>query len=360
LTCPFRVKYNVGMATGYLFDPLYLQHFERGHVEGPERLDAINGALDETGMRDRLVALTPRPLALERLARVHQARYIERVRSVAERGGGGLAGTGDETYVAPRSYDAALLASGAVVTGVEAVLRGEVTNAFALVRPPGHHAFADHGEGFCLFNNIAIAAAAARADFQIERVLIVDFDVHHGNGTQAIFYRDPGVLYFSTHQWGIYPGTGYWDEVGEGAGAGYSVNVPLLPGWGDAALQRVFDDLLAPITRRFQPQLMLVSAGYDPSWTDQLGSMLVTTQGFFNLTRTLVQLSGAVCDGKLVMTLEGGYGLNGLAYGVIASFAAMLGDESVADPVGPAPHAEKPFDQQYLDQLRALHGLPSR
>jgi acetoin utilization deacetylase AcuC-like enzyme len=348
------------MATGYLFDPLYLQHFQRGHVEGPERLEAINRALDETGMRERLVALTPQPIAIERLARVHHARYIERVRSVAKRGGGGLSGMGDETYVAPRSYDAALMASGAVVAGVEAVLRGEVKNAFALVRPPGHHAFADHGEGFCLFNNIAIAAAAAQADFQIERVLIVDFDVHHGNGTNAIFYRDPGVIYFSTHQWGIYPGTGYWDEVGEGAGAGYSVNVPMLPGWGDEALQRVFDDLLAPITRRFQPQLLLVSAGYDPSWTDQLGSMLVSTQGFFNLTRTLVQLSDAVCGGKLVMALEGGYGLNGLAYGVIASFAAMLGDLSVADPVGPARYAEKPFDEAYLDQLRALHGLTSR
>ena len=359
LTWVFRVKYNHPMATGYLFDPLYLQHFQRGHVEGPERLDAIGRALDETGLRDRLVALTPQPISVGRLARVHHTRHIERVRSVAARGGGGLMGMGDETYVAPQSYDAALLAAGAVVTGVEAVLRGEVKNAFALVRPPGHHAFADHGEGFCLFNNVAIAAAAARAEFRIDRVLIVDFDVHHGNGTNAIFYRDPGVLYFSTHQWGIYPGSGYWDEVGEGAGVGYSVNVPLLPGWGDTALQSVFDDLLVPIARRFQPQLLLVSAGYDPSWTDQLGSLLVTTPGFFNLTRTLVQLSEALCGGKLVMTLEGGYGLNGLAYGVMASFAAMLGDESAADPVGPARYTEKPFDRQYLDQLRALHGLPS-
>ncbi len=348
------------MATGYLFDPLYLQHFQRGHVEGPERLEAINRVLDETGMRDRMVALTPQPISIERLSRVHQARHIERVRSVAARGGGGLSGMGDETYVAPRSYDAALMASGAAVTGVEAVLRGEVKNAFALVRPPGHHAFADHGEGFCLFNNIAIAAATARAEFQVERVLIVDFDVHHGNGTNAIFYRDPSVLYFSTHQWGIYPGTGYWDEVGEGAGVGYSVNVPMLPGWGDEAMSTIFADLLVPIAHRFRPQLLLVSAGYDPSWTDRLGSMLVTTQGFFNLTRIVVQLADELCDGKLVMALEGGYGLDGLAYGVIASFSAMLGAETVADPVGPARYAEKPFDRQYLDQLRTVHGLPSR
>jgi len=348
------------MATAYLFDPLYLQHFQHGHVEGPERLDAINRALDETGMRDRLLALTPQPISIERLARVHQARHIDRVRVVAERGGGGLMGLGDETYVAPRSYEAALLAAGAVVTGIEAVLRGVVKNAFALVRPPGHHAFADHGEGFCLFNNIAVAAAAARAEFEIDRVLIVDFDVHHGNGTNAIFYRDPSVLFFSTHQWGIYPGTGHWSEVGEGDGVGYSVNVPMLPGWGDVALQRMFDDLLTPIARRFQPQLILVSAGYDPSWTDRLGSMLLTTSGFFALTRTLVKLSAELCHGRLVMTLEGGYGLDGLAYGVVASFAALLGDEAAADPIGAGRHAEKPFDAEYLDQLRAVHGLPVR
>jgi acetoin utilization deacetylase AcuC-like enzyme len=347
------------MRTAYLFDPLYLQHFLHGHVEGPERLDVINRALDETGMRERLLALTPLPVSIERLARVHHPRHIERVRFVAERGGGGLTGQGDETYVAARSYDAALLAAGAVVTGVEAVLHGEVNNAFALVRPPGHHAFADHGEGFCLFNNVAIAAATAQAEFGIDRVLIVDFDVHHGNGTHAIFYRDPSVLFFSTHQWGIYPGTGYWDEIGAGDGVGYSVNVPMLPGWGDVALQRAFDDLLVPIARRFQPQLILVSAGYDPSWTDRLGSMLVSTAGFYALTRTLTQLANELCHGRLVMTLEGGYGLDGLAYGVIASFAAMLGDEAVADPIGPGRQPEKPFDAEYFDQLRALHGLPA-
>ena len=358
LTCVFRVKYNDSMSSGYLFDDLYLQHVQHGHVEGPERLEAINRALDETGLRDRLVALTPQPISIERLSRVHDLRHIERVQAVAERGGGGLMGLGDETYVAARSYAAALLAAGAVVTGVEAVLRGEVKNAFALVRPPGHHAFADHGEGFCLFNNIAVAAATVRAEFGIDRVLIVDFDVHHGNGTNSIFYHDPSVLFFSTHQWGIYPGTGWWDEVGAGEGTGYSVNVPLLPGWGDTAFQRLFAELLTPIARRFQPQLILASAGYDASWTDQLGSLRVTTPGFFNLTRTLVQLSDELCGGKLVLTLEGGYGLDGLAYGVGASFAAMLGDGVAADPIGPGRQPEKPFDADYLDQLRALHGLP--
>jgi acetoin utilization deacetylase AcuC-like enzyme len=345
------------MPTGYLYDPIFLEHYQRGHVEGPERLEHIQLALDRSGLRPRLVSVDPEPISAERLNRVHRTEYSQRVKTIAEQGGGGLQGRGDETYVAPKSYEAALLATGAVVTGLEAVLRGDVSNAFALVRPPGHHAFPDHGEGFCLFNNIAVAAQTARSDLGIDRVLIVDFDVHHGNGTNAIFYRDPNVLYFSTHQWGIYPGTGHWSETGEGAGLGYSVNVPMLPGWGDQAMTRVFDDLLIPIARRFQPELILVSAGYDPHWSDRLGSMLVTGQGFFELTRRLVDLAAELCQGRLVLTLEGGYGLEGLAYGVVASLAALLGDRAFSDPIGPAPRAELDFDQEYLARLRTLHRL---
>lgn len=343
------------MATAYLYDPIFLQHKQTGHVESPDRLEQINLVLDRTGMRDRLISIAPKPISLDRLARVHRVDYIRSVETIARHGGGGLLGRGDETYVAPQSYEAALLASGAVVTGIEAVLRGEVKNAFALVRPPGHHAFGDHGEGFCLFNNIAIAAATARTEFGLDRVLIVDFDVHHGNGTNAIFYNDPSVLFFSTHQWGIYPGTGHWSETGAGPGIGYSVNVPMLPGWGDAALTSVFDELLVPVARRFRPNLILVSAGYDPHWTDRLGSMLMTDAGFFSLTQKLVALSDELCGGKLVLTLEGGYGLEGLAYGVVASFAALLGDADYTDPIGPPPRSELEFDRAYLDQVCRLH-----
>ena len=347
------------MSTAYLYDPIYLQHFQPDHVEGPERLEHIQRALDVTRIRGRLIELKPQPISIERLTRVHHAEYVTRVKQVADRGGGGLMGRGDETYVAPKSYEAALLAAGAGVTAVEAVLRGEVRNAFALVRPPGHHAFADHGEGFCLFNNVAIAANVARSDFGLDRVLIVDFDVHHGNGTNSIFYDDPSVMFFSTHQWGIYPGTGHWSEIGDGAGVGYSVNVPVLPGWGDAALIDIFDQLLDPIARRFQPQLILCSAGYDPHWSDRLGGLLMTDQGFFDLTQRLVQLSNELCDGKLVLTLEGGYGLDGLAYGVVASFGALLGDRAFDDPIGPPRRAPREIEAGYLDHLRALHGLPA-
>jgi len=350
-------QYNRPMSTAYVYHPIFLEHNLPGHVETRERLEQVNQALDDSGMRQRIRLLDPQPVSRERLERVHTPRYIESVEQVARRGGGGLAGRGDETYVAPRSFEAALMASGGVVTAVESVLRGEFKNAFGLVRPPGHHAFSDHGEGFCLFNNIAIAAAVARHELGIERVLIADFDVHHGNGTQAIFYDDPSVLYFSTHQWGIYPGTGHWTETGAGRGQGFTMNVPMLPGWGDAAYARIFDDLLASIARRFAPQLILVSAGYDPHWTDRLGSMTMSDRGFFNLVSRLVELSDELCRGRLVLTLEGGYGLEGLAYGVVGTFAALLGDESYADPIGPCPHAEQSIDEAYVDRLRVLHGL---
>ncbi len=345
------------MTTAYVFHPLYLEHDWPGHPESRERLEQVNQALDDSGMRGRLQPLEPQPLSLERLHRVHAPAYAQSIEHIARSGGGGLVGRGDETYVAPESYRAMLLAAGGLVTAVEAVWRGDCRNAFALTRPPGHHAFADRGEGFCLINNVAIAAMTARRELGVERVLIVDFDVHHGNGTQAIFYDDPSVLFFSTQQWGIYPGSGHWSETGRDRGAGYTVNVPLIPGWGDTMYARLFDDLLAPIARRFAPQLILASAGYDPHWSDRLGSMAVSDQGFFNLARKLVALSDELCGGQLALTLEGGYGLAGLAYGVVATFAALLGDETFVDPVGPSPHGERPVDERYIAQLRGLHGL---
>ncbi len=345
------------MTTAYVTHPIYLEHNKPRHVETRERLEQIDQALDASAMRQRLQMIEPQPITLERLHRVHVPKYISSVEQVARDGGGGLRGRGDETYVASKSYDAMLLACGGLVGAVEAVLRGDFKNAFALVRPPGHHAFSAHGEGFCLINNIAIAASSARHDHGIDRVLIVDFDVHHGNGTQAIFYDDPTVLFFTLQQWGIYPGTGHWSETGSGSGKGFTVNVPLSVGAGDATYARLFDDLLAPIARRFQPQLILVSAGYDTHWSDLLGSMLISDLGYFNLVRKLVALSEELCNGKLVLTLEGGYGLEGLAYGVVATFAALLGDASFDDPIGPAPHAERPLDEAYLNQLRELNGL---
>lgn len=342
------------MTTAILYDPLFLAHTLAGHPENRERLESIITALDKSGLRDRTIAIPPRPASREEVGRVHSPAYIDLIRHLAESGGDTW--DGGETYVVRASYDAAVLAAGAAIRAVEAVLAGEADNAFALVRPPGHHASAGAGEGFCLFNNVAIAARAALAA-GLERVLIADFDLHHGNGTQAIFYDDPAVLYFSTHQWGIYPGTGWVTETGHGPGLGTTVNVPFSAGVGDSALAAAFDAVLAPIARRFRPELILVSAGFDAHWSDPLGSLLATITGLTGLVRRLVTLAGELCAGRLVLSLEGGYSLDALGAGVCASIRALLGEAEADDPLGPPPWPER-RDDALLARVCQIHGLP--
>jgi acetoin utilization deacetylase AcuC-like enzyme len=345
------------MTTAIVYHPLYLEHYQPGHPESPERLKAIMTALDTSPIKARLIQLEPKPISLERLQRVHTPEYVAHIRELAASGGD--AWRGGETYVGPQSYDAALLAAGGLVSLVEAVVRRDVDNGFALVRPPGHHASSDQGEGFCLFNNIAVAARVARDELGIARVLIADWDLHHGQGTQYAFYDDPTVMYFSTHQWGIYPGTGHWSEVGEGAARGTTVNVPLSPGIGDAGYAQIFDELLIPLARQFKPELILVSVGYDTHWLDPLGSMTVTTAGYGMMARKLVALANELpqAQGRIAFTLEGGYSLDAQAYGALATFGAMLGEAGILDPLGPPRRREVQLDPKYLDQLRALHGL---
>jgi acetoin utilization deacetylase AcuC-like enzyme len=341
------------MTTATLYDPLFLAHTFPGHPENRTRLERIVAVIAQSGLQERLVAVSPRPATIAELERVHAPAYVEHLRRLAESGGDTW--DGGETYVVGATYDAAVLAAGAVVRAVEAVLGGEAANAFALVRPPGHHAFPNAGEGFCLFNNVAVAARAALAA-GLKRVLIVDFDLHHGNGTQAVFYDDPNALYFSTHQWGIYPGTGWLTETGHSAGLGATVNVPLLAGAGDAALAAAFDTVLTPIARRLRPELILVSAGYDAHWSDPLGGLLATVSGLAGLVRRLVALADDLCEGRLVLTLEGGYDLDALSASVVASLSVLLGDTQVVDPVGPPPRAERSADD-VLARVRRIHEI---
>jgi acetoin utilization deacetylase AcuC-like enzyme len=267
-----------------------------------------------------------------------------------------LAPHGVVTYVSPRSFDAAAMAAGGVARAVEAVLAGEIANGFALVRPPGHHATSTHAMGFCLFNNVAVAARVALAGGQAQRVLIADFDVHHGNGTQEIFEDDPAVFYFSTHQYPHYPGSGHWSEIGRGAGEGTVLDVPLPVGVGDAGYARVFAELAWPLAERFRPDLILVSAGYDAHWGDPLAQMNLSLAGYANLARELVQMAEQLCAGRIVFALEGGYQLDVLAYGVLNTFYAMLGEGTVLDPFGPSPHPEQPMDE-LIACLQKAHGL---
>jgi acetoin utilization deacetylase AcuC-like enzyme len=341
------------MTTAYVFDPLYLKHDEPTHPENSRRLEQTMRHLPEAGLLERLKSVHARDASVEEVAAVHHPSYIQEIRAAAE----GRQGWLDmDTYVGPHSYSAALRAAGGLLQAVQAVLQGEANNAFALVRPPGHHAVAGRAMGFCLFNNVAIATRYALREFGLERVLIVDFDLHHGNGTQDAFYEEPTVLYFSTHQYPYYPGTGHYQETGRGAGQGYNVNVPLPAGVGDAGYERVFAEVLVPMAHRYQPQLILASAGYDAHWADPLGGMLLSVSGYASMTRTLVALAAELCQGRLVLTLEGGYNLEALAASVAATFGMLLGDEHIEDPLGPARRSEQPVEQA-ISAVKRVHGL---
>jgi acetoin utilization deacetylase AcuC-like enzyme len=341
------------MDTAYVYDPIYLEHDLPSHPENARRLKRILSTLEKEGMLARLTLLEPRPATTEELQRVHTPAHVATVQRVAQGGGGHL---DFDTYVSPGSFDAALVAAGGVVCAAEAVLSGEIANGFALVRPPGHHATTTRGMGFCLFNNVAVAAQAALAGGQVERVFIADFDVHHGNGTQDVFADDPSVLYFSSHQYPHYPGTGLWNETGYGAGQGTLLNVPLPAQVGDAGYAQVFTELVWPLVERFRPDLILVSAGYDAHWSDPLASMNLSLTGYAWLGQELVQMARQLCDGRIVFTLEGGYELDVLAYGVLNSLYTMLGEDTIADPLGTSPYPERPVDT-LIERLRNVHGL---
>ncbi|MEE8389478.1 MAG: histone deacetylase [Anaerolineae bacterium] len=341
------------MNTAYVYNPIYLEHDLPSHPENARRLKRILSVLEDVEMLPRLMLLEPRQATIEELQRVHTPAHIELVQRVAQSGGGNL---DPDTYTSPRSFDAALMAAGGLVQAVAAVLASEITNGFALVRPPGHHATPTRAMGFCLFNNVAVAARAALENKQVERVFIADFDVHHGNGTQDIFDDDPAVFYFSTHQYPHYPGTGLWNETGRGAGEGTLLNVPLPTQVGDAGYAQVFAELAWPLAERFQPDLILVSAGYDAHWSDPLAQMNLSLTGYAWLEQELASMAQQLCDGRIVWTLEGGYQLDVLAYSVLNSFYAMLGENTIADPFGPAPHPERPVDA-LITRLKNVHNL---
>jgi acetoin utilization deacetylase AcuC-like enzyme len=250
-----------------------------------------------------------------------------------------------------------LLAAGGVVELVRTVLAGRARNGIAFVRPPGHHATRARGMGFCLFNNVAVAAMAALMEPGVARVLIVDWDVHHGNGTQDIFYNSAQVLFFSTHQYPYYPGSGDVREIGAGAGSGYTVNVPLPAGAGDQGFARAYDEVLTAASERFQPDLILVSSGYDAHWDDPLAGLRLSLGGYWRLAQSVVALADRLCGGRLVVTLEGGYNLDVLSCGVADTCRALLGDAGPGpDPLGPSPTPERDV-ADVLQAVREVHHL---
>jgi acetoin utilization deacetylase AcuC-like enzyme len=343
------------MKAGLVYDPIYLEHDTGDHVENSRRLVTAVSYLKETGIEEKLTCLPPRPALLEELEMIHAPEYISYVKSKAEKGGGWL---DPDTVMSPKSYEAALYAVGGLLVAVEKVMNGEVDNAFALVRPPGHHAIHDRAMGFCIFNNVAIAAKFALSTFSLNRVIIADFDVHHGNGTQDAFYADPIVLYFSTHEYPFYPGTGWMDEAGMGEGEGSTANFPMAAGWGDEEYLRAFNEVLVPLARRFQPQLILVSAGFDAHWADQLAMMRVSVKGFAQMVMILKELAAELCQGRIVFTLEGGYNLRVVASSIKAIFDVLLGNSGIDDPLGEASMARKPegFDE-HIEAIKRIHHI---
>ncbi len=297
----------------------YARHFAgRSHPERPERIEAMI-EMTETMHRDGLIHHLPREATTEEISLCHDPAYIA---MVARTRAFDRFDFDPDTHASRDSYRTAMLAAGGVLTAVEAVLDGAADNAFAMVRPPGHHALPDRAMGFCFFNNVAIAAAWLVKHRGLKRVMIVDWDVHHGNGTQEMFYESPEVLYVSTHQYPHYPGSGSLHEIGAGAGEGYTINVPMPADFGDDEYLRVFDDFILPVGRRFQPEFVLVSAGFDCHWRDPLAQMRVTEDGFEAMARRTKKLAAECCEGKMVAALEGGYDLEAL----VNSARAVLGE----------------------------------
>ena len=339
------------LRTAILRDDIYLQHITGDyHPESHHRLEVVYGMLQDEDMQDTFRVLSPRPATREELQLNHSSNYIDQVASTAGRS---FCSLDPDTTTSPKSWEAARMAAGGVLVAVDRVMEGEIENAFALVRPPGHHAESNKGMGFCLFNNIAIAAHYARQKHLLERILIIDWDLHHGNGTQNAFYEDPQVLYFSTHQYPYYPGSGSVDEDGQGKGKGFTVNVPLPGGQGDQDFEAIFKEILKPIATQFKPQLILVSAGYDIYSQDPLGAMDVTPEGFATLTSLIMDMARSSCQGRVVITLEGGYHLDGLRDSVKATLKELRGDSILKG--SKKEGKESSGTKKIIEKVRGLH-----
>lgn len=304
--------------TVLLADPVYREHLAgREHPERPERFDAVMEGLRRAGLLDLVGPVEARAANEDELALCHAREYLKVAKRDVESGRPYLS-TGD-TDVTPNSWDVAVRAAGGVLNAVDLVCSRKARNAFCVVRPPGHHAMRNRGMGFCLFNNVALAARWAQSKHGVARVAIVDWDVHHGNGTQDIFYEDPSVFFFSTHQWPLYPGTGRADETGSGKGEGTTMNFPFPAGSGRGEILGAVQDSLVPALRNFRPELVLISAGFDSRAGDLLGSFTLTDRDFADLTRIVMEIGG----GRVVSVLEGGYNLSGLASAAAAHVKAL-------------------------------------
>jgi acetoin utilization deacetylase AcuC-like enzyme len=334
------------MKTVYTYVPSRTHEYP-DHPERPGRLDVIEPHLSSFPV-ERIDAI---PAAFAEVERVHRAELIRGIEQVCTEGAGIIDFA--PTYVTQSSYDDALLAAGGVIQCARAVLNGNAQNAFAIVRPPGHHAEPHRSMGFCIFNNVAIGAQEALSN-GMERVMVIDYDAHHGNGTQEACMNDERFGFISTHQWGIYPGSGWLEDAPHARGR--LVNVPLYSRAGDKTFARIHDAVFRPIVEKFKPQMLFISAGFDAHWNDPLTTLGLSTQGFFDISKKLVDLANEFCNGRIVFVLEGGYDPHNVAHGVDAVFGALTSSPLKFEAKDPSPHTEPEYESR-ISEICALHGI---
>jgi acetoin utilization deacetylase AcuC-like enzyme len=327
-------------------------HYEYGHPERPDRVEAIYRALNAKGWWEKYPKIAPVSLPLEFLENIHTRAYLELLHDACQH----AAHLDLDTYTTPASWQLALNAAGGGVAVASAVWRGAARRGFALTRPPGHHATTDQGMGFCLINNIAVAAQHLIQEEGAKRLAIIDLDLHHGNGTQDIFWRRGDVFYISTHQSPLYPGSGSVEEIGAGSGKGTTANFPLSPGSGDFAFSQVMSDLILPLLEKFQPEMLLVSFGFDTHWRDPLGSLSLSAEGYGKLIESLTRFAEEKAQGKIALFLEGGYDLDAGAACGQSVVAALLG-QACEDPIGPAPQIESRYWMIMARRAREIWNL---
>lgn len=340
-------------STGIVFDTIFLKHDQSGHPENAKRLESIISRLKEKRLIDKVTQLKSRIAEIDEIAICHTKEYVEYANEFCEKGGGYL---DPDTYSNKNSFMAAATAVGSSVDLTKAVIKGELKNGFALLRPPGHHALANRSMGFCLFGNIAIATKIVLSQPGINKVAIVDIDVHHGNGTQALIGDDPKILFISSHQYPFYPGTGSIREIGTGAAEGTIINIPLQAGVGDNGFKLVYEKVVIPSLEKFKPDIILVSAGYDAHWDDPLANLNLSLTGYNWISRELIKSAERICAGKIIFFLEGGYNLNVLKEGVANTIRALIGIEGFDDPIGKSNFAE-PDIKKLVNELIQIHKL---
>lgn len=345
------------MTTAYITHPRYPEHHLAGHPEHAGRIRAVWSQIDTAALASRMKKIEPQPVSEDLILTVHTRDYLELLRWIDESKQNSVHLDAD-TYAGPTAFEIARLSAGGVVQAVDEVLSGRADNALAAVRPPGHHAMPNHAMGFCLLGNVPIATRFAQKIHGIERVMIVDYDVHHGNGTEAMFYDDDSVLFVSTHQSPFYPGTGAINHTGSGKGTGYTLNIPLAAGHGDSSYAALFEQVVWPAAERFKPQLIIVSAGFDSHWADPIAGMRLSLNGYAHLTRELIKMAHQFCGGKIVFAMEGGYNLDALGYGVANIAHALLDDSTVNDPLGaPRGNPTEPDIIPTIERLKSIHKL---